>query len=106
MRRNNLFRMIIATGILIWAVYSIFPSYSLIQQREVADSYYADLTTTTGLTKDDINEALNAGDLNLRIQELSVSENSLQQVQEMASKLIALHPDIVRNEEKAIKLGL
>lgn len=106
MRKNNLFRTIIAVGILLWSIYSLYPSYSLIQQRKVADSYFSDLTNYTGFTKDEINEALNAGDLRLRIQELSLREDSLQYAQEVAAKLTAMHPDIVNNEAKAIKLGL
>ncbi|MFQ5630071.1 MAG: protein translocase subunit SecD [bacterium] len=106
MRKNNLFRIIIAIGLLLWAVYSLFPSYSLIQQREVADSYYAELTAYTGFTRDDINEALNAGDLNLRVQELSLKGDSLQHAQDVATKLTGMHPDIVQNEDKSIKLGL
>ncbi|MFQ5633593.1 MAG: hypothetical protein ACE5I1_32920, partial [bacterium] len=106
MRRNNLFRTIIAIGVLAWAIYAIFPSYNLIQQREIADSYYADVMAYTNFTRDDINEALNAGDLNLRIQELPLGQDSLQQVQAIATKLIAMHPSMVQNEENAIKLGL
>lgn len=106
MRKNNLFRTIIAIGLLIWSFYSLYPSYSLMQQRTIADSHFADLINYTHFTRDDINEALNAGDLRLRIQELPLSEDSLQYAQEVAAELTSMHPSIVQNEARSIKLGL
>ena len=106
MRRNNLFRSLIAVFLLLWAAYSLYPSFELMQQRSVADKYFAELMDYTGFTRDDINEALNAADLQLRLQELGLSQDSLQQVKSTAEKLAAIYPDMSRNEEKAIKLGL
>ena len=43
MRRNNLFRSLIAVFLLLWAAYSLYPSFELMQQRSVADKYFAEL---------------------------------------------------------------
>lgn len=106
MRRNNLFRTLIAVALLAWSLYALYPSYKLLQLRKQAAIYYQELTQYTGFNRDAINEALNAGDLLLRIQELGLGADSLQHAREAAQKLIAMHPEMIHNEEKAIKLGL
>ncbi|MGH7597435.1 MAG: protein translocase subunit SecD [bacterium] len=108
MRRNNLTRTIIIVAVIAWALYQLYPTFVVGRQKKEADSYFAKITQHTGLQRDEINEALNAGLLEQHIRQRLRSKpaDSLQAVLKEAASLIKLHDDISKNDTKAIKRGL
>ena len=108
MRRNNLVRTVIIVLAVIWSLWQLYPTFIVGRQKNEAESYFAKVEQQTALQRDEINEALNSGQLEQRIRERlrHKSSDSLQQVMKETSSLIALHDKISKNDAKAIKRGL
>jgi SecD/SecF fusion protein len=108
MRRNNLARTLIIVTAIAWSLYQLYPTFVVGRQKKDAESYFAKITQHTGLQHDEINEALNAGQLEQRIRQRLRSKpaDSIQAVLKEATSLIELHDKISKNDPKAIKRGL
>ncbi|MDZ7288904.1 MAG: protein translocase subunit SecD [candidate division KSB1 bacterium] len=108
MRRNNLLRAIIIVTVIVWSLWQLYPTFIVGQQKSQAELYLTAIMQHTGLQRDEINEALNAGQLEgrIRLAMRNNSPDSLQVVLKEATSLIALHDRISKNETKTIKRGL
>jgi preprotein translocase subunit SecD len=108
MQRNNLLRTIIIVLAVAWAFWQLYPTFIVGGQKQEAESYFAKIEQQTGLQRDEINEALNAGQLeqraNARLRDPSPA--NVQAISKEVASLIALHEKISKNDEKAIKRGL
>lgn len=105
MQRNNLLRTILIVLAIAWSLWQLYPTFIVGGQKKEAESHLVKIQQQTGLQRDDLNEALNAGQLEQRIrQELrdKPAESALQE----ATRLVALHDEISKNDAKAIKRGL
>jgi preprotein translocase subunit SecD len=108
MRRNNLFRTIIIVLAIVWSLWQLYPSFIVGRQKTEAESYLTQIERETGLQRDEINEALNSGQLEQRIR-ARLHDKPTEQVQPVlkeATSLISLHDKISKNDVKAIKRGL
>jgi preprotein translocase subunit SecD len=107
MRRNNLVRTIIIVLAVIWSIWQLYPTFIVGRQKQEAESHLQKIEQLAGLQRDEINEALNTGQLEqrLRLRLRHKASDSLQAAQE-AKSLIALHDNISKNDVKAIKRGL
>jgi len=108
MQRNNLLRTIIIVLAVAWSLWQLYPTFTVGGQKQEAESYFTKIEQKTGLQRDEINEALNAGQLEQRVsaQLRDKSPANLQAISKDAAGLIALHDKISRNDAKAIKRGL
>ncbi len=108
MRRNNLTRTIIIVAAIAWSLYQLYPTFIVGQQKKEAESYFLKITQHAGLPRDEINEALNAGQLEQRIRQRLHNKpaDSVQAVLKEANSLIELHEKISKNDTKTIKRGL
>jgi preprotein translocase subunit SecD len=108
MRRNNLLRTIIIVLAIAWSLWQLYPTFIVGRQKTEAESHLAKIEQQTGLQRDEINEALNAGQLEqrIRLRLRNKSSDSVQAVLKEATSLIALHDKISKNDVKAIKRGL
>lgn len=108
MRRNNLTRTIIILAAVAWALYQLYPTFVVGQQKKQVESYLAEIGRQTDLNRDEINEALNTGQLERRIRQRLYNKpaDSVQALLKEAASLIELHDKISKNEAKAIKRGL
>jgi preprotein translocase subunit SecD len=108
MRRNNLVRTIIIVAAIAWSLYQLYPTFIVGREKKEAESYFAKITQHTSLQRDDVNEALNAGQLEQRIRQSLRSKpaDSVEAVLKEAASLIELHDKISKNDPKAIKRGL
>jgi preprotein translocase subunit SecD len=108
MRRNNLLRTIIIVLAIVWSLWQLYPTFIVGRQKEEAAIHLAKIEQQTGLQRDEINEALNAGQLEQRIRSRLQNKpaDSLQAALKEAASLMALHEKIVKNDTKAIKRGL
>lgn len=108
MQRNNLLRTITIVLAIGWAIWQLYPTFIVGRQKEEAESYFSKIEQQTGLNRDEVNEALNAGQLEQRIRQ-QMREQSPENVQALlkeTTSLIALHEKITANDAKAIKRGL
>ncbi len=108
MQRNNLLRTIIIVLAVSWSLWQLYPTFTVGGQKQEAESYFTKIEQQTGLQRDEINEALNAGQLAQRVSARlrDKSPANLQAISKDAAALIALHDKISRNDAKAIKRGL
>ncbi|MDZ7361213.1 MAG: protein translocase subunit SecD [candidate division KSB1 bacterium] len=108
MRRNNLLRTIIIGLAIVWSLWQLYPTFVVGRQKKEAENYLVQIERETGLNRDEINEALNAGQLESRIRQRLHDKpaDSLQALLKEAASLIALHDKISKNETKTIKRGL
>jgi len=108
MQRNNLVRTIIIVLAVAWSLWQLYPTFIVGGQKQEAESYFTKIEQQTGLSRDEINEVLNAGQLEQRVsaQLRDKSPANLQAVSKDATGLVALHDKISRNDAKAIKRGL
>jgi preprotein translocase subunit SecD len=108
MRRNNLVRTIIIVLVVLWAGYELYPTFVVGQQKKRMQSYVTKIQRHTDLQYDEINEALNTGQLEQRIRRRlgNAADDTLKLVLKDANSLIDLHDDVSENEAKAIKRGL
>lgn len=108
MRRNNLFRTILIVLAIAWSLWQLYPTLIVGRQKKEAESYFTQIERQTGLSRDEINEALNSGQLEQRIPSRLPNKpaDSVQAVLQEAQSLIALHDKISKNDPKTIKRGL
>ena len=108
MQRNNLLRTILIVLAVAWSLWQLYPTFTVGGQKQEAESYFTKIEQQTGLQRDEINEALNAGQLEQRVsaQLRDKSPANLQALSKDAASLVALHDKISRNDAKAIKRGL
>jgi SecD/SecF fusion protein len=108
MRRNNLLRTIIIGLAIVWSLWQLYPTFIVGRQKNEAENYLVQIERQTGMNRDEINEALNAGQLESRLRQRlhDKSADSLQALLKEAASLIALHDKISKNEAKTIKRGL
>lgn len=106
MRRNNLFRTIIAVVIFAAAIYQLFPTYELWQLRKKADTMIADLRQLYPASPDEIKAALNEGLLENRVRSAISNQDSLAQAVNLVKELDELNKKMNRAQESAIKQGL
>jgi preprotein translocase subunit SecD len=108
MRRNNLLRTIIIGLAIVWSLWQLYPTFIVGRQKNEAENYLVQIERQTGLNRDEINEALNAGQLESRIRQRlhDESADNLQALLKEAASLIALHDKISKNDPKTIKRGL
>lgn len=106
MRRNNLFRTIIAVVIFAAAIYQLFPTYELWQLRKKADTMIADLQQFYPVSPDEIKAALNEGLLENRVRSAITNQDSLAQAVNLVQKLGELNRKMSAAQESAIKQGL
>jgi len=108
MRRNNLLRTIIIVLAIVWSLWQLYPTFIVGRQKKEAENYLVHIEQQTGLQRDEINEALNAGQLESRIRQRlhDKSAENVQAVMKEAASLIALHDKISKNDAKTIKRGL
>ncbi|MDQ7065304.1 MAG: protein translocase subunit SecD [candidate division KSB1 bacterium] len=106
MRRNNLMRTIIIFAVIIWAVYQLYPTYSLWQYRQQSEKLVQELQTFANLNVDEIHEALRVGLLEARLRESIQDQDKLNRALNIAEKLNELQEKIDENEPKSIKQGL
>ncbi|MCI0697089.1 protein translocase subunit SecD [candidate division KSB1 bacterium] len=108
MRRNNLTRTIIIVAAIAWSLYQLYPTFVVGRQKKQAESYLAKIEQHTGLQRDEINEAMNAGQLEQRLRQRLHNKpaGGVQDVLKEATSLIELHDKISKNDANAIKRGL
>ena len=106
MRRRNLLRTIIIFLVVGWALYQLYPTYSLWQYRKDADQLISQLRQYVPFSVDEIKEAMNLGMLEARIRKVIQDPDSLNQAMNLADQLLKLQEKIEENEIKAIKQGL
>ncbi len=105
MQRNNLLRTILIVLAIAWSLWQLYPTFIVGGQKQEAESHLAKIQQQTGLQRDDLNEALNAGQLEQRIRQQLRDKPAESALQE-ATHLVALHDQISKNDAKAIKRGL
>lgn len=108
MQRNNLLRTIVIVLAIAWSLWQLYPTFIVGGQKQEAESYFTKIEQQTGMQRDEINEALNAGQLETRVRQQlrDQSPDKVQAVLKETTNLIAVHDKISKNDAKAIKRGL
>ncbi len=106
MRRNNLMRTIIIFAVIGWALYQLYPTYSLWQYRQQSEKLVQELQSYVDFSVDEIHEALRVGLLEARLRQSIQEQDKLNQALAIAEKLNELQEKIDENEPKSIKQGL
>ncbi len=106
MRRNNLTRTIIILLIIGWAIYQILPTYKTWQYKKQADRLVAQLAPMSGLSADEIHNALHQGLLEARVRQVISDPQKLNEALTLSARLNDLQAKIDKSEPKSIKQGL
>jgi preprotein translocase subunit SecD len=108
MRRNNLVRTIIIAAVILWSGYELYPTFVVGRQKDKMQSHIKKIQQYADLQTDEINEALNTGQLEQRIRRHlgHAPADTLNLVLKQAKSLIDLHDSVRKNEASAIKRGL
>lgn len=108
MQRNNLLRTILIVLAIAWSLWQLYPTFIVGGQKQEAESYFAKIEQETGMQRDEVNEALNAGQLETRIRQRlrDQAPDKVQALLKETANLIAVHDKISKNDAKAIKRGL
>ncbi len=107
MRRNNTFRVVLITLALVWSGYQLYPTFMTTRFKDQADGHLNKISQTSGLSIDDLNNALRQGRLEQQLKAaLANRSEALPVALEEAQKLITLDDKIAKHEPRAIKRGL
>ncbi|RMF66314.1 MAG: protein translocase subunit SecD [Calditrichaeota bacterium] len=108
MRRKNFFRTLIILLAVGWSLVVLFPTVQVTKEKKRAEKYYERIEENTDLSRNDIKAALSTGNLELVVRNhfKATDGKTVEDLMEDVKALTELDERIVKDESKAIKLGL
>ncbi len=107
MRRNNTFRVVIIVLALVWSGYQLYPTVVTTRLKDQADAHLNKISQTSGLSVDEVNNALRQGRLEQELRAtLANRSEALPNALAEAKQLIEVDDKIAKHEPRAIKRGL
>ena len=105
MQRSQMVKLILVLALVVFALYSLYPTFQLggLQDRE--NKLISELRELTDLNRATISAGVTQGDLEATARNAASEENEARAV-ELASRLINLNKKISDIEENAIRCGL
>ena len=105
MQRSHVIKAVVILALVVLAVVSLLPTFQLNDLQEKESNLVKGIASFTGLSRSDINAAVNQGELESLVRKVS-SADSQEKALSLSAELITLNTEITQTEGRAIRQGL